>query len=287
MNDKGPCTLRSSTTLAHVKSSVLVSSVSGNRAGSSPAGATGPKSTTSARVPPAGCTTMKPMPPSPLFHGSRTDSAKAVATTASTAVPPAARISAPTWAATPFCDATMPRFVATAGLRTVQFWISASMLEDSACCIDDVRPSRLAPLAQDEGFLDSIRQRPSSRGARAAGLEDAPQLLKRSRDLDRIDPVAVKRVMPRELERLVVGCLVTPDRVFRGLVARLDRPVRSGALERAIRRVLGLGHQIERHVLGRDVVDRPVAGFLDPKRRGAVGDHLAAERHANVTAIGV
>ena len=39
---------------------------------------------------------MKPMQPSPLFHGSRTASAKAVATTASTALPPAASTSAPT-----------------------------------------------------------------------------------------------------------------------------------------------------------------------------------------------
>src|SRR5436309_5953130 len=61
----------------------------------------GPKSTISARAPPGGCTTMKPMPPRPLFHGSRTASAKAAATTASTADPPAANISAPTVAAAP------------------------------------------------------------------------------------------------------------------------------------------------------------------------------------------
>src|SRR4051794_26090099 len=64
------------------------------------------------------------MPPRPLFHGSRTDSAKAVATTASTALPPDARISAPTRAATPFCAATTPPREAATGLRTVQFCIS-------------------------------------------------------------------------------------------------------------------------------------------------------------------
>src|SRR4051794_21089333 len=68
------------------------------------------------------------MPPRPLFHGSRTDSAKAVATTASTALPPDARISAPTRAATPFCAATTPPREAATGLRTVQFWIGSAIL---------------------------------------------------------------------------------------------------------------------------------------------------------------
>src|SRR5947209_7938 len=70
---------------------------------------------------------MKPMPPSPLFHGSRTASANAVATTASTALPPAARMSAPTAAATPFCAATMPPCEAATGFRTTQFCISCVM----------------------------------------------------------------------------------------------------------------------------------------------------------------
>src|SRR5947209_3135398 len=68
---------------------------------------------------------MKPMPPSPLFHGSRTASAKAVATTASTALPPAASTSAPTAAATPFCAATTPPRDAATGFLTTQFCISA------------------------------------------------------------------------------------------------------------------------------------------------------------------
>src|SRR3954447_5671376 len=72
---------------------------------------------------------MKPMPPRPLFHGSRTDSAKAVATTASTALPPAARISAPTRAATPFCDATRPPREAATGLRTTQFCTSPACVD--------------------------------------------------------------------------------------------------------------------------------------------------------------
>src|SRR5580704_14661698 len=70
------------------------------------------------------------MPPKPLFHGSRTASATAVATTASTELPPAERISAPMVAATPFCEATVPPRDDTAGLRTTQFCIKASMSPD-------------------------------------------------------------------------------------------------------------------------------------------------------------
>src|SRR3954470_10576132 len=116
--------LRSPSTRGQVNNSVAVSPVSGKAAGSSSTGAIGPKSTISARLPPGGMTTMKPMPPRPLFHGSRTASAKAVATPASTALPPAARISAPTRAATPFCDATSPPREAATGLRTIQFCTS-------------------------------------------------------------------------------------------------------------------------------------------------------------------
>src|SRR5712691_1802077 len=119
--------LRSPSTRVQVKSSVIASPVNGYAAGSSPAGEIGPKSTTSARPPPGGCTTIKPMPPSPLFHGSRTLSAKAVATTASTALPPAASTSAPTAAATPFCAATTPPREAATGFRTVQFCINGGI----------------------------------------------------------------------------------------------------------------------------------------------------------------
>src|SRR5260370_31806892 len=119
--------LRSPSTPGQVNREVFISPVSGKAAGSSPAGEIGPKSITSARPPPGGWTTMKPMPPNPLFHGSRTASAKAVATTASTALPPAANTSAPTAAATPFCAATTPPRDAATGFRTVQFCISGGI----------------------------------------------------------------------------------------------------------------------------------------------------------------
>src|SRR5207302_2901840 len=92
---------------------------------------------TSARAPPGGWTTIKPMPPSPLFHGSRTASAKAVATTASTALPPAASISAPTAAATPFCAATMPPRDAANGFRTTQFCVNAAISQH----LDRINPA--------------------------------------------------------------------------------------------------------------------------------------------------
>ena len=123
MNDSGPWMLRSSTTCGQVNSSVRISPVSGKAAGSSPLGEIGPKSTTSARSAPACCTTMNPIPPSPLFHGSTAASANAVATAASTAVPPAASISAPTLAAVAFCEATIPPRDDTPGLRISQFCV--------------------------------------------------------------------------------------------------------------------------------------------------------------------
>src|SRR5437879_7152010 len=82
---------------------------------------------------------MKPIPPSPLFHGSRTASAKAVATTASTALPPAASISAPIAAATPFCAATMPPRDAATGFLTTQFCVSGGISQH----LDRIDPARV------------------------------------------------------------------------------------------------------------------------------------------------
>src|SRR5687768_671598 len=74
---------------------------------------------------------MKPTPPSPLFHGSTAASEKPVATAASTALPPAARIFAPTSPATRFCVATMPPRLCATGLRTCQFWTRCSSIESA------------------------------------------------------------------------------------------------------------------------------------------------------------
>src|SRR5712691_8169466 len=164
---------------------------------------------------------MKPIPPSPLFHGSRTASAKAVATTASTALPPVANISAPTAAATPFCAATTPPRDAATGFFTTQFCVSGGI----------------------------------------------------SQHLDRIDPALIEGIVAGEADGLVIGRAVAPDCVFRPAAIDLDGPIRAVALERAIGLVPGRPHQIEPHVLFRNVMDRPVAGFLNAERRLAVGDH--------------
>src|SRR5207248_495664 len=176
------------------------------------------------------------MPPRPLFHGSRTASAKAVATTASTAEPPAARISAPTPAATPFCEATMPPRETATGFRTTQFCMS--------CGISD--------------------------------------------HLDRINPVWIEGVMAGQPLGLVIGRPVTPDRVFGTLLAAVDHqgPIRAIALERAIGLVVGRPHQLEPHILFRNVMHRPMAGLLAADRAGAVGHDLTGKSHANAPGFG-
>jgi len=82
---------------------------------------------------------MNPIPPSPLFHGSTAASANAVATTASTAVPPDFRISAPTLAATAFCDATMPPRDEAPGLRISQFCVRCMSAQAQLKVIESIR----------------------------------------------------------------------------------------------------------------------------------------------------
>src|SRR2546423_992459 len=85
-----------------------------------------------------------PIPPRPLFHGSRRASAKAVATTASTALPPAASTSAPTAAATPFWATTMPPRETAAGFFTTQFCINGAISAHLAR-IDPAHPHPFLP----------------------------------------------------------------------------------------------------------------------------------------------
>src|SRR5215470_18016620 len=67
------------------------------------------KSTTCGGDPSARATTMNPPPPIPFIHGSTTPVAEPLATAASTALPPDARMPAPTAAASRLWAATTPR----------------------------------------------------------------------------------------------------------------------------------------------------------------------------------
>src|SRR5256714_1050377 len=89
------------------------------------------------------------MPPRPLLHGSTTASAKAVATTASTALPPAASTSAPTWAAVPFCAATMPPREEALGLRISQFCVRCTWRR-RLCDGDRIDPVRIEGIVAGE-----------------------------------------------------------------------------------------------------------------------------------------
>ena len=96
--DSGPWTLRSSNTSGQVNRSSFIFPVIGKADGSSACGETGPKSKVCAPIP-GPATWVKPMPPRPEFQGSTAASAKAVATAASAAVPPSARMAMPASAA--------------------------------------------------------------------------------------------------------------------------------------------------------------------------------------------
>jgi hypothetical protein len=111
--------LRSPSTSGQAKRSCFIRPVSGKAPGSSAAGATGPKSKVSAG-PSGPATCAKPMPPKPEFQGSTAARAKAVATAASAALPPASSMETPASAAAPTCDTTIPARPRAAGCRTCQ-----------------------------------------------------------------------------------------------------------------------------------------------------------------------
>jgi hypothetical protein len=64
------------------------------------------------------------MPPRPEFHGSTAASARAVATAASTALPPSSSTATPARAASCAWETTMPRRPEAAGLVSFQFWVT-------------------------------------------------------------------------------------------------------------------------------------------------------------------
>ena len=125
--------LASFSTSGQANRSCFIRPVSLNSAGFRPRGATGPKSTTSALGLPARCTRAKPIPPSPEFHGSTAARASAVATAASTALPPASRTATPASAALLACETTIPRRPLADGLEVTQFCVKCG---DGVKCID-------------------------------------------------------------------------------------------------------------------------------------------------------
>ena len=80
---------------------------------------------------------------------------------------------------------------------------------------------------------------------------------------------------------LVVRFLIAPDYVCCRLAARLQRPIRGVALERAMRAMPGLLHQVHAHVVTRKVVDRRQPCLVHNQRAIAVDNALAAKFNAD------
>ncbi len=116
-----------STTFGQPKSPVSVPPLSGNISGVAPEGDIIGNSIANDRCSAASQPTMNPPPPRPFIHGSATPIANAVATAASIALPPAARISRPMSTATDILPATAPP-VPRAGERVTE---SAVLAGDS------------------------------------------------------------------------------------------------------------------------------------------------------------
>src|SRR6266446_1313250 len=123
------------------------------------------------------------MPPSPLFQGSTAASANAVATAASTALPPARSISAPTAAAAALCETTRPCRETTVGFSTTQFWITRSIAfgplrRERGAVVRRLQVDRRA-LRDDPGRIE-LFDRPVAEDvvARPHGRGDARHLIK-------------------------------------------------------------------------------------------------------------
>src|SRR5712691_5919747 len=106
---RGPTTLASSCTRGHAKRSDTPPPTTRYIPSYEAAGATALKSTVSVSFSLARCTSMVPAPPIVLMKGSTTVIANAVATAASMALPPRARIAAPTSAPIGCSATTRPR----------------------------------------------------------------------------------------------------------------------------------------------------------------------------------
>src|SRR4051812_13251151 len=207
------------------------------------------------------------MPPRPLFHGSRTDSAKAVATTASTALPPDARISAPTRAATPFCAATTPPRDAATGLRTVQFWIGPNCIASAillhldrvhAGLVERVMPGHFRRLVIGravsprgvDGLLRAVGSLDLNRPVRAIALERAVALV-----VGRPHQIEPDVFLRDVMNRLVPGLLATQRRDAVGDHGPVEDDADPLCLGQQIDAVLGF-FRIARGGIGRGIGHR-------------------------------
>src|SRR5690606_30537023 len=105
----------------------------------------------------------------PLIQGSSTPSAKEVATAASRASPPASRTSAPAWAASRCCAATMPPRLETAGLRTT--WEREKLLIDDSSRVRRRQSAHSVQPRKPPEAEGTVRDRRPSGEAEPGGLQ--------------------------------------------------------------------------------------------------------------------
>src|SRR6266705_4476025 len=192
---------------------------------------------------------MYPMPPRPLFHGSRAASAKPEATAASTALPPAASISAPTSAARRCWEATMPRRERAAGFRTCQFcvwWPRPGFAP--GFLIFELEASTLVRRA----FVEKFSRRLHAHELRTLGREPLDQALQRQHAVAAADDERVEGVGDDSPIRLALHVEEIVDPVGEHS-ARVHEARQHGVLR---------AHELEVRV----VVERPADRHLDQAR---------------------
>src|SRR6266700_6738656 len=189
------------------------------------------------------------IPPRPLFHGSTAASAKPAATAASTALPPAVSISAPTSAARRCCEATMPRRERAAGFRTCQFcvrWSRPGFAPGSL--IFELEASTLVRRA----LVEKFSRRLHAHELRALGGEPLDEALQRQHAVAAADDEGVKGVGDDSPIRLALHVEEIVDPVGEH-AARVHEPRQDGVLR---------AHELE----VRAVVERPADWHLDHAR---------------------
>src|SRR6266581_5789990 len=188
---------------------------------------------------------MYPMPPRPLFHGSMAASAKPEATAASTALPPAASMSAPTSAARRCWEATMPRRERAGGLRTCQFCVRWS--RPGSFIVDDECSG-----VERRALVEQFRRRLHAHKLRALGGEPLDQALQHQHAVAAADDEGVEGVGDDPSVRLALHVEEIVDPVGEH-AARVLESLQHGTLS---------AYELEVRV----VVERPADRHLDQLR---------------------